>query len=247
MKWMEPLVVRLAGEAQLDSTTPLIVAKLVDYGGDLLNEECGRALARIGTPSVLHAVAGAFPNAERHFRIYATTPLENIRSDLAVAITLKLLEQEKDGDVRRDLAHALLCQFAQVGIEIARQLLVGRELDLDEKGLRNYLLQTCTLMGERFPEYEEWLATEKTERAEHRRRVKELEGDPSGQLLFAVEKLTGKNGSEMPKATPFLPLASRLSLPPKPAWNQKIGRNDPCPCGSGKKFKHCCMKKQKPS
>ena len=23
--------------------------------------------------------------------------------------------------------------------------------------------------------------------------------------------------------------------------NKKIGRNDPCPCGSGKKFKHCCM------
>ena len=22
---------------------------------------------------------------------------------------------------------------------------------------------------------------------------------------------------------------------------QKIGRNDPCPCGSGKKYKHCCM------
>jgi len=21
----------------------------------------------------------------------------------------------------------------------------------------------------------------------------------------------------------------------------KIGRNDPCPCGSGKKFKHCCL------
>jgi len=20
-----------------------------------------------------------------------------------------------------------------------------------------------------------------------------------------------------------------------------VGRNDPCPCGSGKKFKHCCM------
>ena len=23
----------------------------------------------------------------------------------------------------------------------------------------------------------------------------------------------------------------------------KIGRNDPCPCGSGKKHKNCCMKK----
>ena len=21
---------------------------------------------------------------------------------------------------------------------------------------------------------------------------------------------------------------------------KKIGRNEPCPCGSGKKYKHCC-------
>src|SRR5947209_15466538 len=25
---------------------------------------------------------------------------------------------------------------------------------------------------------------------------------------------------------------------------KKVGRNDPCPCGSGKKFKACCMGKQ---
>jgi uncharacterized protein YecA (UPF0149 family) len=24
--------------------------------------------------------------------------------------------------------------------------------------------------------------------------------------------------------------------------HHKIGRNDPCPCGSGKKYKHCCLK-----
>ncbi|MDH3560983.1 MAG: SEC-C metal-binding domain-containing protein, partial [Gammaproteobacteria bacterium] len=22
---------------------------------------------------------------------------------------------------------------------------------------------------------------------------------------------------------------------------RKVGRNDPCPCGSGKKYKHCCL------
>jgi preprotein translocase subunit SecA len=22
----------------------------------------------------------------------------------------------------------------------------------------------------------------------------------------------------------------------------RVGRNDPCPCGSGKKYKHCCLK-----
>jgi len=30
-----------------------------------------------------------------------------------------------------------------------------------------------------------------------------------------------------------------------PAKNrEKVGRNDPCPCGSGKKYKKCCMDKQ---
>jgi uncharacterized protein len=28
--------------------------------------------------------------------------------------------------------------------------------------------------------------------------------------------------------------------PPPPAQSSKIGRNEPCPCGSGKKFKNCC-------
>lgn len=27
----------------------------------------------------------------------------------------------------------------------------------------------------------------------------------------------------------------------------KTGRNEPCPCGSGKKYKKCCLKNKKPS
>jgi preprotein translocase subunit SecA len=30
--------------------------------------------------------------------------------------------------------------------------------------------------------------------------------------------------------------------PRRPVRSQKIGRNDPCPCGSGKKYKKCCGK-----
>ena len=25
----------------------------------------------------------------------------------------------------------------------------------------------------------------------------------------------------------------------------KIGRNEPCPCGSGRKYKHCCLDKKR--
>ncbi len=33
----------------------------------------------------------------------------------------------------------------------------------------------------------------------------------------------------------------RLRNPPSPAVSDsRTGRNDPCPCGSGKKFKKCC-------
>ncbi|HEX2926679.1 MAG TPA: preprotein translocase subunit SecA [Ruminiclostridium sp.] len=35
--------------------------------------------------------------------------------------------------------------------------------------------------------------------------------------------------------------ASHGDEPQKPVTNKgKVGRNDPCPCGSGKKYKHCC-------
>ena len=243
MMWLEPLVVRLAGQAHLDTTIPLIVAKLLEDGGDILNQECAEALTRIGTPAVLEAVAEAFPKAEQHFRIYASGPLESIHSDFAVEKCLQLLAQEKDHGIRTELAHALLCHFAPEGVEAARRLLLGRELDFEDKGLRSYLLETCTLTGERFPEYEEWLATEKAEKEEHWRRVKELEGDPKGLLLFALEKLTGKKAPEIPKAKPPVVPSPRPTLPRKPQPTQKVGRNDPCPCGSGKKFKNCCMRK----
>lgn len=31
---------------------------------------------------------------------------------------------------------------------------------------------------------------------------------------------------------------------PEPRASKKVGRNDPCPCGSGKKFKKCCLHKR---
>lgn len=34
---------------------------------------------------------------------------------------------------------------------------------------------------------------------------------------------------------------SRLRAPARPLY--RAGRNEPCPCGSGKKFKRCCIGK----
>jgi preprotein translocase subunit SecA len=43
------------------------------------------------------------------------------------------------------------------------------------------------------------------------------------------------------------PAAARPAAPrpaPRTASGEKVGRNDPCPCGSGKKYKKCCYLKQ---
>jgi len=36
---------------------------------------------------------------------------------------------------------------------------------------------------------------------------------------------------------------ARLGPAPYKAATPKVGRNEPCPCGSGKKYKHCCLTK----
>ncbi len=40
-------------------------------------------------------------------------------------------------------------------------------------------------------------------------------------------------------------VSSAEAHPQKPVSKVKIGRNEPCPCGSGKKYKDCCMKKKR--
>ena len=41
-------------------------------------------------------------------------------------------------------------------------------------------------------------------------------------------------------AKPITPAGDRSLSPTQAKASDKIGRNDPCPCGSGKKYKKCC-------
>ena len=46
---------------------------------------------------------------------------------------------------------------------------------------------------------------------------------------------------EAPQPAPVAAQADTGGKKPRPKVSgKKIGRNDPCPCGSGKKYKHCC-------
>ena len=49
----------------------------------------------------------------------------------------------------------------------------------------------------------------------------------------------GRGGAE--PGAPVRTIATRVA--PRTASGEKVGRNDPCPCGSGKKYKKCCLLK----
>ena len=45
------------------------------------------------------------------------------------------------------------------------------------------------------------------------------------------------------KATVIAGTEAEKKLEPIRNLEPKVGRNDPCPCGSGKKYKSCCMRR----
>lgn len=54
-------------------------------------------------------------------------------------------------------------------------------------------------------------------------------------IVFNIQHWT----STQTKPAPFPSMAAaNMPMPPRSA--PKVGRNDPCPCGSGKKYKKCC-------
>ena len=223
MAWMECFAAQMAGELRLEAATPLLAAKLRKDGGDLLNEECMYSLAKIGTDAAAAALCDNWPAEPEHFKLYGISSLESIHADAKVRRCLALYPEEDNGDFRIGLLRAVLTSFASEGVEHARQFLLDGGW-----GLEREILAAATLAGISFPELQQWMDDEKADveaRREHRRR---LLAPPPGN------------------AKRKFPTIAQLAEPPAPPFvrEEKVGRNDPCPCGSGRKYKKCCMAKE---
>jgi tetratricopeptide (TPR) repeat protein len=76
--------------------------------------------------------------------------------------------------------------------------------------------------------------------------LKELGRDAEADALVESEEEAEKARKERHRrsvdreGTASSPVAEKLK--PMPASSRKTGRNEPCPCGSGKKYKKCCGK-----
>jgi hypothetical protein len=234
MAWLEIFLVTLAGELRLQRAIPLIVKKL-HACGDVLSEECVEALAKIGTDEAAEAVAEGWLQAEWDYRLYATDALEKIHSDTTVRKCLELLPRDPDLDIRTHLADGLLGQFADEGIEPVRVMVQRRAYDQTISNLMERLVTVSTVLGVTFAEYPIWKRRAEEEQARLERRMKAMRSSWQAPAEPTPPPAPPAAPDEFPerKPAPFL----RTEKP--------VGRNEPCPCGSGKKFKKCCMNRGK--
>lgn len=132
------------------------------------------------------------------------------------------------------------------------QIVALYERDLIDKsimgGLKEYLAEfKPDASPPRMASYEydvlgtyEWLHWQAAEEAEQQART----AQEAERQARAVERVR----TSQPTPTFSEPQATAYTQPPaiEPfvRTQPKVGRNDPCPCGSGRKYKHCCGKRR---
>jgi len=250
-KWLQPLMANLAGEMRLQAAIPPLVANL-GHQYSFLADQSMFALAKMGSEEVVTAVCDQFPHASRDFRRYASELLGKIHLNLTVRRVLDLLPRETDLAIRLNLCEALIDHFSFEGVEPARWLIKEHELTLDLRRLRSSLISVCKIMETRFPEFDVWQEQAKKDAQEEWAKTQEIQKmafEAGGDMALLVRKLKAQLAEkqlerERLEAEKERLLARKPSPPPMPGSKRpdRIGRNDTCPCGSGKKFKHCCMR-----
>jgi len=234
--WLLCAAVRLAGDLRLNAAAEHVVAHM-QYDWELLDTEAKRALTRIGTDDVIRAVAAAYNPADTSgktgFKIYAGDPLGNIHTDLALETSLRLFEAEVKYGEKDFLAIAVVSHLSAEG---TRRVLAAIEANDVGREAEAHIPGVCTMLGIESPVVDRLRREEKEWVARRKREQTRWEADQ------AVMRSNAARPPAKPSAFDLPPLSQPLSVQGKTA---PAGRNDPCPCGSGKKFKKCCLGKKR--
>ncbi len=229
--WRAGVAIHLSGEISLEAALPDLL-RLYAFDWDWWNEGISAAILKIGTPAALSTVIDFYPDAAWHERLYLTGVLERLRHPGFEDALFVLLDQEEDGDLRVNIA-AALATYGTEGAMRQAQEIYDEDPDHPETfHIAKVIYTHRTLLGETGATLRAWRTKQEQQ---HKRQSQSLDQLISGKLpIFKRPSPSTKPPKELPPVRPARPAS------PKPP----AGRNDPCPCGSGKKFKKCCLGKE---
>ncbi|MFD1037315.1 SEC-C metal-binding domain-containing protein [Virgibacillus byunsanensis] len=122
----------------------------------------------------------------------------------------------------------------QLGILLINQTFMGGLLDASDEFIK-HILPIMEYFGLFHLEYEL-----KERKYENYYEIVSIELNQLGYFTCNQLKNMGNTIPENAPSNSISDLFIQMG-PNLPVVNQKVGRNDPCPCGSGKKYKRCCI------
>jgi hypothetical protein len=247
--WREIFAVELAGALRCREAIDLLIGKLRIDADDLL-ERVSAALVRIGDESIPARIAAGWDDEEWDFRHFAHPLIASFRGAESAALLRELWRRESDEALQIMMAVSLLEMLPDdpATLEEMRQFILRWPEDQGIEQLDLLLATVATMAEWEFPERAEWRALAIAEEtrlraifaqdAEHDEKVR------AGMLAgLSFREAGGLEPAEM------LDDLDEWEDDEEEMWQEpivrtapKIGRNEPCPCASGKKYKKCCGK-----
>ena len=190
------------------------------------------AVARIGTAGAVTAIEQRCDHDPAVFRGRAAECLARIRVPSVEAALFRLLVEEEEPAIVCQFARALLCISTSTSFDrICDMVRSGKCTDAD---LKPQLAGLSILLKKPVAETDAWRGRrEVTDRAFAA--AVRVSSVPANDSLPSVHLDAETDDSLEPADQP--PAAA---VAPIRRDDARVGRNDPCPCGSGRKYKKCC-------
>ncbi|HEX3046125.1 MAG TPA: SEC-C metal-binding domain-containing protein [Bacillota bacterium] len=235
--YLDIYVTVLAGELRLDEAIPVLLEN-IRKEGDVLSEEAEAALTRIGSETVILKLRECFPGESWCFRLYTANIFGNVKLDVCEEILLELLRKETDQTIITILAKSICKLLSRQGIPAVRNLIYeGYERRL--LNLVEDLYCNCIINGVDLPELQRWREeiAEEAEEFEEMMEDELLDEDEIDDWDEEDEEDDDWDEDEDDDDE------EESKFVVKQLTSAKTGRNELCPCGSGKKYKKCCLQK----
>ncbi|MGJ8639108.1 MAG: YecA family protein [Opitutaceae bacterium] len=187
------------------------LVKLFDEDWELWNEEIEYALIAMDSPDAFEYIQAHWSTIPEHGKLY----LSNVYEELTPAGYDTFYRQILDN--REDRLHTTI-RFARA---------------LAHSGNKEALDAVQTYIEAFDPMYPEALELAKTIYAHYK--LRSYQPNLAGKI---EQRLTTRDDDRLER---LLLNTERLPTSLPIHKEAKIGRNDPCPCGSGKKYKKCCL------
>ena len=216
-KWIQVWLTDLAGNMKLTETIPTIVGQL-SIDNDHLLESSMYALGKIDDITVCELIANRYHDEEDHFKIFAAGVFEMFYSQKSTELLIKIFNKEDDDDLKISLIGSILGMNSRSGfaavIETIKQYEEEFEYNPEIAAIQHYAVTHADISGISFAQRNRW--------ASDRDAVQRKFEQDMGRMDNAYKQNSAK----------IIPFTN---------CEKKPGRNDPCPCNSGIKYKKCCM------